>query len=216
MRRRVVLVLAAVAVAMLLASGVAWAVNKVGTNGPDTIKGTNEADTLLGRGGDDRLFALAGNDNLRGGPGKDVVFGGNERLVDLSGGNKILVGDSGNDFVNGGKGSDIVEGKEGNDLLGDGWLCEGGTPCKKRETSKDALSGGDGYDVILADNEPAANDVVVCGGGFDRVLADRADIVAPDCEKVVVVHGSLDDIGRQETRFFESIPQSFFDGLPQL
>ncbi len=45
--RRVVLVLAAMALALLLASGVAWAVNKIGTNGPDTLRGTNKADNLL-------------------------------------------------------------------------------------------------------------------------------------------------------------------------
>ena len=37
--RRVALVLAAMALALLLASGVAWAVNKVGTNSPDTLRG---------------------------------------------------------------------------------------------------------------------------------------------------------------------------------
>ena len=40
--RRVVLVLAAMALALLLASGVALAVNKVGTNGPDTLGAPTE------------------------------------------------------------------------------------------------------------------------------------------------------------------------------
>jgi hypothetical protein len=34
------LVLAAMALALLLASGVAMAVNKIGTDGPDTLRGT--------------------------------------------------------------------------------------------------------------------------------------------------------------------------------
>ena len=212
--RRTIVLLATMILTLLVASGVAWAVTKIGTDGPDTLRGTNKVDNLLGRGSNDKLYALAGNDKLLGGAGKDVVFGGNERL-DLSGGHKILVGGSGNDFVNGGKGSDNLLGEEGNDLLGDGVLCDKGTSCEKPETSKDTLSGGDGNDVILVDNKPAAKDVVVCGGGFDRVLTDRADIVAPDCEKVVVVRGSLEDIQQQEGRFFESIPQSFLDGLPQ-
>jgi hypothetical protein len=42
--RRVALVLVAMALALLLASGVALAVNKVGTNGPDTLRGTNGDD----------------------------------------------------------------------------------------------------------------------------------------------------------------------------
>jgi hypothetical protein len=48
--RRAVLVVAAMALALLLASGVAWAVNKVGTDGPDILRGTNRADNLLGEG----------------------------------------------------------------------------------------------------------------------------------------------------------------------
>ena len=71
MRRRVVLVLAATALTLLLASGVAWALNKVGTDGPDTLRGTNGADNLSGEGGQDDLFGLGGSDNLVGGPGKD-------------------------------------------------------------------------------------------------------------------------------------------------
>jgi hypothetical protein len=43
--RRAVLVLAGMALALLLASGVALALNKVGTNGPDTLKGTNGTTT---------------------------------------------------------------------------------------------------------------------------------------------------------------------------
>jgi hypothetical protein len=38
-------------------------------------------------------------------------------------------------------------------------------------------------------------------------------VIAPNCERMVVVHGSLEDIIRQEGRFFESVPSSFFEGL---
>jgi hypothetical protein len=72
---------------------------------------------------------------------------------------------------------------------------------------KDVLSGGGGNDVIDVLNEPAGKDVVTCGGGLDRVLADRADVVSPDCEKVFIDPAAAD-------RFFNSIPQSFFEGLP--
>jgi hypothetical protein len=71
--RRVVCVLAAMALALLLASGVALALTKIGTNGPDTLKGTNGNDNLLGKGANDRLFTLNGRDTLLGGPGKDWV-----------------------------------------------------------------------------------------------------------------------------------------------
>lgn len=194
--RRVALVLTAMALALVLASGVALAVNKVGTNGPDTLRGTNKADNLLGRGANDILLALAGNDNLLGERGKDIVFGGSTERR-LSGGNKNMVGGSGNDSVIGGRGSDTVLGEEGNDLVVDG---------PDREFATDSVSGGDGNDVVAAVNRPAFVDIVSCGGGFDRVIVDRKDVLAPNCEKVFFGLGSEDE-------FIESIPQSFFEGL---
>ncbi|MDQ5828166.1 MAG: hypothetical protein M3441_29010 [Chloroflexota bacterium] len=202
--RRVVLVLAAMALALLLASGVALAVNKVGTNGPDTLRGTNGDDNLLGKGGNDELYSLNGRDNLLGGPGKDFVWGGKRERFRLSGGNKNLQGGPGNDVVIGGRGSDNVLGDAGNDFAADG---------PDREFSLDRLSGGDGNDVFLVQNVPAAKDIVTCGGGFDRVLADRKDLVSADCERVRIVHGSLEEVLQQEEEFLASIPPSFFEGL---
>ena len=205
--RRTILLLSTMALTLLVASGVALAVNKIGTNGPDTLRGTNEGDNLLGRGGNDALFGLGGSDNLLGEEGNDWVLGGNED--EPQGGDKNLLGGPGNDGVLGGLGSDNMLGGEGGDLLVDDGF---------REFSKDVLSGGSGNDVIDAWHKPAAaQDVVTCGSGFDRVIADKADLVAPDCEKVVVVHGSLDDNFRQADRWFESLPPSlgeeFFETL---
>ncbi len=200
--RRTVLLLASMALTLLVASGVAWAVNKIGTDGPDTLRGTNGNDNLIGKGGNDRLFALDGRDNLLGGPGKDLV------VTDPRGfrrGDKNLQGGPGNDIVFGGRGSDNVLGDTGNDFLFDG---------PTRELSLDKVSGGDGNDVFLVENVPATKDIATCGGGFDRVLADRKDLVAPDCERVRIAHGSLEEVRQQEEEFFQSIPQSFFEGLP--
>jgi hypothetical protein len=44
-------------------------------------------------------------------------------------------------------------------------------------------------------------------------VADRKDVVAPDCERVRVVHGSRVEVIRQEEEFFKSIPESFFRAL---
>ncbi len=55
-------------------------------------------------------------------------------------------------------------------------------------------------------NRPAFEDLVSCGSGFDRVWADREDLVAPDCERVFLGFAS-------EERFFRSIPDRFFRGL---
>jgi hypothetical protein len=72
--RRLILLLTAMAVMLVVASGVALALNKIGTNGAGTLTGTNKGDNLLGKGGNDDLYGLGGTDNLIGGPGKDFVF----------------------------------------------------------------------------------------------------------------------------------------------
>jgi Ca2+-binding RTX toxin-like protein len=193
--RRILVLLTAMAVTLVVASGVALAVNKIGTNGPDTLRGTNGDDNLLGRGGNDRLFSLDGDDNLLGGKGKDVVVSGTRRHSESARGDKNLKGGPGNDIVFGGLGTDSVLGEEGNDLMLDG---------PTREFSQDKLTAGAGNDAIAIDNIPASEDVLTCGRGFDWVSVDREDVVAPDCERVFT---SFD-------RWLESIPPSFFEGLP--
>jgi hypothetical protein len=105
------------------------------------------------------------------------------------------------------KGSDNVVGAEGNDLLIDDDI---------REFSKDTFSGGQGNDAIDVLHYRSARDRVVCGGGFDRVAADSKDVVAPDCEKVVVFRGgTLSEYFDVLDAFYEeSIPPDFYEGLP--
>ena len=204
--KRILLVLAAMALALLLASGVAWAVTKIGTDGPDTLRGTHGDDNLIGMGGNDRLFSLNGRDTLLGGPGKDYVISGNEQRS--GGGDKNLLGGPGNDIVLGGWGSDKVVGGEGNDLLADG---------RPRDVALDIVSGEAGTDVIFVASlrlKASAEDIVTCGSGFDRVLADTKAVVAPDCEEVVLFRGGT----RSEyfdvlDEFFAEVPPSFFEGL---
>jgi len=191
------LLVAATALTVLVASGVAFAVTRIGTDGPDTLRGTKGDDNLIGKGANDTLLSLAGDDTLLGGPGKDVVNGGS--IAQPLGGDKNLVGGEGNDAVQGGLGSDNVLGGEGNDYLFGGEF--------EPPAVKDTLSGADGDEVVNVLNDPAAKDIVTCGSGLDRVLADRADVVAPDCEKVSIGPAAAD-------RFFNSIPQSFIEGLP--
>src|SRR5215212_10983920 len=204
--RRAILLLTVMIAALVLGSGIALAVNKVGTQGRDFLKGTDGADHLVGKGENDRIFSLGGKDHLIGGPGKDWVWGGSRRSLhgDLpvhytsSGGEKHLVGGSGNDVLWGGKGSDNAVGNSGNDLLIGG---------EYHHSVKDTLSGGGGNDVFSVDNDPAGKDIVRCGGGYDWVFADREDMVAADCEKVADRVSEFDEVGN-------SIPQSFWDGLP--
>ncbi len=235
--RRTVLLLAAMALTVVVASGVALAVTKIGTDGPDTLQGTNEHDTLLGKGGNDVLFAWGGKDILLGGEGKDWVLGGNDRRA--FGGDKKLMGGPGNDGHWGGLGSDIVLGGSGNDFVagdlgsdravaggegrdhvdggrgadrmsggnGSDFLVEGPLD----EGSRDTLSAGAGNDIIATDHVPATKDLVSCGSGFDRAIADRKDVVASDCERVRVVHGSEEEVREQEDAFYGSLPQAVLD-----
>ena len=196
MTKRAILVVATIALTLFAASGVALAVTRIGTDGPDTLRGTNGNDQLAGKGGNDTLLALAGNDTLLGGPGKDIVNGGN--LQEPFGGDKKLVGGGGNDAVQGGLGPDNMLAQEGNDFLLGG---EFGPPA-----AKDTLTAGDGNDVIDVFNKTPGKDLVACGAGIDRVFADRADAVAPDCEKVFVGEDELE-------AFHDSIPKDFFDNL---
>ena len=199
--RRAMLLVATVALTLLAASGVALAVTKIGTDGPDTLRGTNGDDNLVGRGGNDRLFSLAGDDTLLGGPGKDVVFGGRS-VEHFSGGDKDLDGGPGNDHVNGGRGSDNILGGRGND-----WVFEGAEP---GDAKIDNLSAGAGNDAVWVLNwGPVGKDVLSCGRGFDRVIADRTDVIADDCERVFFGRRNIDT-------WFEDIPESFWDALPRL
>jgi Ca2+-binding RTX toxin-like protein len=184
------------ALTLLVASGVALAVNKIGTDGPDTLRGTNGTDNLIGKGGNDILFALGGKDTLIGGPGKDVVLGGNKDRP--FGGDKNLVGGPGNDWINGGNGSDIIVSNAGNDFVSN--------PLGPFR-STDKFSAGDGNDVIVIDNDPAARDLVSCGDGIDWVSADKKDAVAADCENVA-------NTAAEREQLQLDIPQSFWAGLP--
>ena len=201
--RRTILLLATMALTLLVASGVAWAVTKIGTNGPNTLRGTNADDNLLGLGGNDRIFGLAGTDNLLGGPGNDFVCGGKSCTEEsgYSSGNKNLEGGPGNDHVHGGKDSDNIVGGRGND-----YVFEGAEP---GVAMPDDLFAGVGNDAVWVLNwDPRGKDVLSCGSGFDRVLADRKDVIAPDCERVFFGRRHLDE-------FFEDIPESFWDALPR-
>jgi Ca2+-binding RTX toxin-like protein len=238
--RRTIVLFTTMTLTLLVASGVALAVTKIGTDGPDTLRGTNGDDNLLGQGANDVLYALGGKDNLLGAEGKDWLLTGERRAL---GGNKVSAGGPGNDGVTGGLGTDTVLGGSGNDfvfgdkgsdravaggegrdlidpftgsdrMLGQGggdWIFDGPID----EASKnDVISGGEGDDILFGDHVPAVKDIVSCGGGFDRAVTDTKDVVSDDCEKVLVVHGSRKEVLKQEDAFVKSLPpatRKFFD-----
>src|SRR3712207_8247397 len=90
--RRALLLLLAVVAALLAASGVALAVNKVcpsgttqanpclGTNASDKLTGTSRTDYIKGRAGNDVEIGLLGDDFLWGEAGRDGLGGGTEQF----------------------------------------------------------------------------------------------------------------------------------------
>ncbi len=208
--RRVVLVLVAMTLALLLASGVALAVVRVGTNGTDVLLGTERPDTLLakggndtvlGRGGDDEeLSGGTGNDRILGGAGKDIMDGGaapptqtstppRERSANNS---DIMLGDGAADFIDGNLGPDQIVGGDGDDALFDG---------ENRRGSWDVLVGGNGNDILLSGNKPARQDIADCGPGRDTAYADRTDVLS-NCERVLFRPPTEEEFGKIFEEFF--------------
>jgi Ca2+-binding RTX toxin-like protein len=82
--RKTLLLLTTMALALLLAAGVALAapitcqvgVTCNGTSSDDTITGTTSNDTIKGLGGNDTISALDGIDKINGGPNNDTMDGG--------------------------------------------------------------------------------------------------------------------------------------------
>lgn len=156
--RRTILLVASMALTFLVASGVALAVTKIGTDGSDFIVGTKGSDVLSGKGGSDWINGRAGNDVIKGGPGND---GPTSRAIGQ---------------LNGGLGADVIKGGPGRDGLVDGPFLY--------DSAVDILDGGDGGDFLTAWSLPAARDIVNCGAGKDQAVVDRKDIVGDDCERI--------------------------------
>jgi Ca2+-binding RTX toxin-like protein len=85
MKHKAILLMAMIGAALLLASGVALAVNKVcssGTTSSNPCKGTAKTktssgnDTLIGTSGPDYIVALSGNDKISAGASDDYTNGG--------------------------------------------------------------------------------------------------------------------------------------------
>lgn len=168
-----------------------------GTDGSDTIIGTANGDSISGLGGNDVLSGAgfqdcltggSGNDRMRGGGDRDTLRGGagNDQLFGDSH-NDRLFADSGNDRLTGGSGSDVLSGGTGRDRLdgGSGNDRLRGGPGNDRLTGgsgKNTYSGGTGNDYINAANGRAER--IFCGGGRDRVVADRNDVVLRGCESI--------------------------------
>jgi CSLREA domain-containing protein len=89
-------------------------VNRIGTDGAETLVGTSGADGFLAFGGTDTVRGLGGKDTACLGPGRDVGAGGGgkDRLFG-EGGKDRLKGQGGNDRLVGGPGKDTCIGGPG-------------------------------------------------------------------------------------------------------
>jgi Ca2+-binding RTX toxin-like protein len=142
--KRAGLLLAAVAVVLILASGVALARTVYCDGG--RCDGTNNNDTMYGSSKRDVMYGFRGADLMRGDGGADSVNG--------DGGRDRLSGGGRDDTVNGGDGDDVVAGNPGNDALNAG-------------NGDDRVEAADGMrDVITCGN--GNNDLVIFDAGVDR------------------------------------------------
>jgi Ca2+-binding RTX toxin-like protein len=124
--------------------------------------------TLLGTEGPDDLTGGTDYDSIHGLGGKDVMYGRS--------GDDFMEDDSGNDFASGNVGSDRITGGTGDDILADGETAGG---------AYDVLKGEAGKDVLVPINEPAGQDLTMCGAGTDIAYVDEADLVV-GCERVLL------------------------------
>ena len=110
---------------------------------------------------------------LTGTGGDDMLFGTDrDDRLDGRGADDEIEGDGGNDHLKGGGGNDEVEGSSGNDEIIPG---EG----------DDVVLAGAGNDLIYA-RDTASEDVIDCGGGFDKVeTIHRDDRTKSNCERAL-------------------------------
>lgn len=92
--------LATMALALLLASGVALAGVFNGDDGNNRLVGTDGRDRMFGSGGDDLVRGLDGPDRMAGGDGEDTMYGGRgQDIINGGGGEDRIYGGSGNDYI---------------------------------------------------------------------------------------------------------------------
>jgi Ca2+-binding RTX toxin-like protein len=189
MKRTVMVLVGAMAAALVMASGVAWAATVqcqedrfqevcFGTPDSDALSGTSERDFIRALAGADLVRGMGDADGIMGGRGEDTVQGGTDPDPFLFGGEAGPQGlgpftDASDDHVYGGAGGDRILGGH----------AQGGT---------DRLYGEDGDDYIETYQRGRAaqlgvkitKEIVNCGAGYDTVVFDKdIDEVAPNCEK---------------------------------
>ena len=187
MKRTVMLLVGAMAAALVMASGVAWAATVqcqvgalvcegtpnadtiTGTSGKDFIRGVAGADLAKGMGDADVVTGGRGEDTVKGGAGPDEFIFGGESGPTIGGSGPWT--DASDDYAYGGDGADNVYGGYG----------LGGVDHVFGEDGNDFIHTNQrGYlamlDVILT------KEIVDCGPGLDTVVFDKDIDVVKNCE----------------------------------
>jgi len=152
--KKMALWLAAMLLAILLASGAALAANQIDcSNNPDArCLGTLRNDEIKGTGARDEIWARAGNDVVNAGAGHDLVHG--QRGADL-----LRAGQCSNNRMFGGRGDDTINVSDRNCSF----VAVIGGPGP--EDVGDKADCGAGFDVVRGVNR------------YDRLTADCERIV---------------------------------------
>lgn len=196
--RRLGLLLAIVAIALVVITGVAFAdtincfSNRacIGTDGPDTLYGTSSWDNIDARQGSDKVYGHEGYDFISGDAydARDTSTDGNDRIA---GGQNYdeMHGYGGNDRFLGRSGGDYIFAEESSENEGE-----------------DRIGGNEGNDYILA--RDGVKDTISCGPGkYDTVFFDKGgiDAVADNCERkrggvysAASSYGTTEEVSAQE------------------
>jgi Ca2+-binding RTX toxin-like protein len=200
--RRTALLLASVALAVLLACGIALAaeITCLPARVVGNCMGTINDDTMTGTAGGDEIYARRGDDFVKGLGGLDLIVGGR--------GNDTIHGNDKGDTLEDGAGNDIVYGGEGGDSFGVFFESAGNDTYYGGEGNDDAWTGngrdkvymGAGDDEVhsqatrpillfgVARRPDETPDRINCGPGQDEVWFDSGrgasarDIIARNCE----------------------------------
>ena len=94
-----------------------------------------------------------------------------------------LIGSDNRDQISDGGGDDLIRGLGRADALDGGPDNDTIYAGPTEESARDVVVAGEGDDFDRVLNRPAARDLVDCGDGLDRVVADRRDVLA-GCDRV--------------------------------
>jgi RTX calcium-binding nonapeptide repeat (4 copies) len=171
--RRLTLLIATMAIALVLSAGAAVALTLdctagrgcVGTDEPDTLNGSIGNDDMDGRQATDQLFGNDGEDWMQGDAyaPTDTSTDGDERLFGGAGFDG-MIGYGGDDLLSGGTRGDFIDAKENSENPGE-----------------DTVRGGRGRDYI--DAIDMTKDTINCGNGTkDEVFYDENLDSVENCE----------------------------------